>query len=70
MYGEQIKSWRKQRNLSQDKLSKETGIPQKTISWIESNKGIENIQQCVILADFYGISLDELIGREFKNNWL
>lgn len=69
MYGEQIKSWRKQRNLSQDKLSKETGIPQKTISWIESNKGIENIQQCVILADFYGISLDELIGREFKNNW-
>ena len=70
MYGEQIKNWRKQRNLSQDKLSKATGIPQKTISWIESNQGIENIQQCVILADFYGISLDELIGREIKNNWL
>ncbi|MBQ9113922.1 MAG: helix-turn-helix transcriptional regulator [Clostridia bacterium] len=69
MYGEQIKNWRKQHNLSQDKLSKATGIPQKTISWIESNEGIENIQQCVILADFYGISLDELIGREFKKNW-
>ena len=70
MYGEQIKNWRKQHNLSQDKLSKATGIPQKTISWIESNEVIENIQQCVILADFYGISLDELIGREFKTNWL
>lgn len=69
MYGTQIKAWRKQHNLSQDALSKETGIPQKTLSWIESNAGIENIQQCVVLADYYGISIDDLIGHEVKKNW-
>ncbi len=29
-----------------------------------ADKGIANIFQCVRLADFYGITLDELVGRE------
>ena len=41
-----------------------TGLPQSTISWIEQDKGVPNIQQCVILANLYGMSIDELIGRE------
>lgn len=64
MYGNEIKKVRLARGLTQTELAKATKLPQNTISWIESNKGIENIQQCVILADYYGISLDELIGRE------
>lgn len=68
MYGKEIKNQRKALNLTQEFVSKATGISQSTISWIESDSGIENIQQCVLLADFYGISLDELIGREVKNS--
>lgn len=64
MYGKEIKKIRLQNGYTQQELSKAIGIPQNTISWIENDKGIENISQCVQLADFYGISLDELIGRE------
>ncbi len=66
MYGKEIREIRKSYNFTQSEVSKATGIPQNTISWIELDKGIPNLQQCVLLADFYGISLDELIGREIK----
>ena len=66
MYGKEIREIRKSYDYTQSEVSKATGIPQNTISWIELDKGIPNLQQCVLLADFYGISLDELIGREIK----
>lgn len=69
MYGKQIKRTRLQHNTTQQELAKGTGLPQNTISWIENDKGIENIQQCVLIANYYGISVDELIGHEVKKNW-
>ncbi|MDE5655035.1 MAG: helix-turn-helix domain-containing protein, partial [Clostridia bacterium] len=55
MYGKEIKNARIENGLTQTQVAKETGLPQNTISWIELDKGRPNIQQCVILADFYGI---------------
>ena len=68
MYGKAIKSIRLSNGLSQSQLAKETGIPQNTISWIESDKGIANIFQIVKLADYYGISVDEFIDRDFSSD--
>ena len=67
MYGKATKAMRITTGLSQSQPAKETGIPQNTISWIESDKGIANIFQIVRLADYYGISVDELIGRDFTS---
>ena len=64
MYGAEIKNARIVNGATQTQVSKATGLPQNTISWIELDKGVPNIQQCVLLADFYGITLDELIGRD------
>ena len=64
MYGNEIKNNRKIAGLTQQEVAKATGIPQNTISWIESDKGIPNIQQCVLLANCFGITIDELVGRE------
>lgn len=69
MYGKEIKQNRTSRKITQVELSKATGIPQNTLSWIETNKGIANIHQCVLIADYYGISVDELIGHTIKKNW-
>lgn len=66
MYGKEIKQLRKSLNYTQTQVAEATGIPQNTLSWIESDKGIPNIQHCVLLADFYGVPLDELIGRDLK----
>ena len=64
MYGKEIKDIRKAHKKSQVEVAIATGIPQTTISFIESDKGIPNIQQCIKLADYYGISLDDLVGRD------
>ncbi|MBQ8375137.1 MAG: helix-turn-helix transcriptional regulator [Clostridia bacterium] len=70
MYGKSIKKWRTDAKISQIQLSKATGIPQNTISWIESDEGIPNVNHCKILAEYYGITIDELIGKDFPaKNW-
>lgn len=65
MIGKNIKNIRITNKVTQTELAKATGIPQNTISWIELEKGLPNIEQCIKLADFYKISLDELVGRDF-----
>ena len=63
-YGEALKYQRELRGYSQNQLSEKTKISQQMISYWEANKGLPNIDFCVKLADFYGISVDELIGRK------
>ena len=56
-----IRKLREKRNISQDKLSKLTGMAHNTIIKIETglikNPKIETVQN---IADAFGISLDEL----------
>ena len=66
MYGLEIKNARKARGFTQTQVAQGAGLPQPTISWLESDEGIPNIYQCIKLADFYEISLDELVGREYE----
>ena len=68
MYGKEIRTARIAFGGSQTQVSKATGLPQNTISWIELDKGIPNIWQCVLLADYYGITLEELIGHDRNSN--
>ncbi len=63
-YGEEFKAFRKSLNLSQEQLAKATGISQQAISFWEQNKRTPNMDDCIKLADFYGITLDELVGRD------
>lgn len=65
-YGEALKYQREINGYSQSELARKTGLKQQMISYWEANKGLPNIDFCVQLADFYGISLDELIGRDVK----
>lgn len=68
MFGKEMKAVRIAHGYTQMEVAKATGLPQPTISWIEKDEGLANIYQCVRLADFYGISLDELIGRDLGKN--
>ncbi len=64
-YGEALKTQRLISKLTQNQLSKYTGIGQDNISRWESGEVLPNIDFCVQLAEFYHISLDELVGRDF-----
>ncbi len=64
-YKHELKQHRLMRKLSQSDLARETGIKQQCISYYESGMHSPSIDDCIKLADFYGISLDELVGRDF-----
>lgn len=61
--GEALKYQREKCGLSQNTLSKKTGISQPKISYYESNKHLPPIDDLITLANFYGITIDELIGK-------
>ena len=65
-YGEALKYQRDIAELSQHQLANKTGIKQENISRWERGEVLPNIDFCVQLADFYGLSLDELVGRDVK----
>ena len=56
--GETLKEHRVTRELSQIQLAQATGIKQQNIH-------LPDIAECIILADFYDITLDELVGRDY-----
>lgn len=63
-YGIEIKYQREINGYSQRDLAQKTGIKQQNLSRWENNQAIPSIENCEILADFYGITIDELIGRD------
>ena len=64
-FGFYLKTQREVAGLTQTELAKRTGLTQAAISRWEDDLRIPNIENCLILAEFYGISIDELIGREY-----
>ena len=65
-YGEALKYTREEKGISQLELAEKTGISHQNINRWERGIVLPNIDFCVKLADFYGITLDELIGRTHK----
>lgn len=62
--GEALKAQRILNGYTQRELARQTGISQQTISKWEANQSVPNLDFFVQLADFYGISLDELADRD------
>lgn len=63
-----LKELRKLNNLSMDKLGKEINMSSGEISDIENGKKKDpRISTLIRIADYFNISLDELIGRKLEN---
>ena len=63
-----LKELRKLNNLSMDKLGKEINMSSGEISDIENGKKKDPwISTLIKIADYFNISLDELIGRKLEN---
>lgn len=62
-FHQRIKEIRKEIGLTQTYVSAETGISQSKLSKYESGELEPNIEQLGILAEFYNISIDYLLGN-------
>ena len=58
-----IRDFRLKLGLSQREVSEKLNIPQTTLFSYETDTNEPNIQTLIKLADFYHVSLDELVGR-------
>lgn len=58
-----IKDLREDRDLRQSDLAAATGIDQRTISNYETGKTSPDAYALIKLADYFGVSVDYLIGR-------
>ncbi len=65
--GDEFKIHRQNAKLSQEELAKLINTSQQNISRWEKGEVEPSISFCVALADYYGISLDDLIGRDIKD---
>jgi transcriptional regulator with XRE-family HTH domain len=64
MFQEQLKFLRKNAEVSQKELSEKTGIAQSVICYYENGKVEPSATSLIKLADFFGVSVDYLLGRE------
>ena len=55
---------RKSKGLSQEELAEKCDISRQAIAKWESGESIPTIDKLIFLADFYKVSLDELVGRK------
>lgn len=65
--GKRIKNFRSKLNISQDQLTKKANIPFSTLVKIEAGYTPNPSMKTLIkIADAFGITMDELIGRNKK----
>lgn len=62
LFAYRIKKLRKQRKLSQAELGEAVGLTAKSISTIESGLRTTTIEKLILLAKFFDVSTDYLLG--------
>jgi transcriptional regulator with XRE-family HTH domain len=67
-YGERLKRLREDRKLSQQQLADRLNINRSTYARYELGQTQPDYETLQRLADFYGVSVDYLFGRENKKN--
>ena len=64
-----LKELRKKRGLSQQRLAMELNVNQNTISRYETGEREADYKSLIMLADYFGVSIDYLLERTDVNNW-
>lgn len=64
IFHEKLKELRIENNLTQAQLAKKTGFTQSTIAKWETGERVPSIDGFILLAKFFGCSIDYLVGLE------
>ena len=62
-FSERIKALRRENRMTQEALGKIIGVGPDSIYIYEKGKAYPEVRNLVILADFFGVSTDYLLGR-------
>ena len=60
-FGERLKQIRANQGLSQEQLAEKIGVSRQAITKWETNRGLPDVENMIILAEIFKVTLDELI---------
>ena len=66
-FADNLMELRKLNNLSQEEIAEKIGVSRQTLSKYETGESLPDIERCKMLADLFGVSMDDLISYE-KND--
>lgn len=64
MFQDNLISLRKINNLSQEELADKLNISRQTLSKYETGESLPDIEKCKVMAEVFGVSLDDLVNYE------
>ena len=65
--GTLLKELRRSKGLTQEQLAEELGVAGRTVSRWETGANMPDISLLILISDFYGIGLDEILDGERKS---
>ena len=67
-FSEHLKSIRKSKKLTQKQVADGIGVVERAYQRYERNERKPSFEKLIALADFFDVSLDYLVGREWGEN--
>ena len=68
MFSKNLTELRKLHNMSQEDLAEKIGVSRQTLSKYETGESLPDIEKCRMLADVFGVSIDDLISYSRDNS--
>lgn len=59
-----LKSLRRERRMTQEKLAEVFHISQTSVSKYETGDAVPDLEMALKMADFFGVTLDEFVNRK------
>ena len=65
-FAQKLKEMRTRAGMSQEKLAEKVGVSRQAITKWETDKGAPDMDNLMAISDLFGVSVDELLGREAR----
>lgn len=65
-FGDKLKQYRLREGLSQEQLAEKIGVSRQAITKWETKRGLPDVENMIILAELFKLTLDELVLDEVK----
>ncbi len=63
-FGEILRKYRRERDLTQEELAQDIGISSQSVSKWERNDGYPDIELLPVIANYFGVTIDTLLGND------
>ena len=68
MFKDNLVELRKIHDLSQEELADKIGVSRQTLSKYETGESLPDIEKCKLLADVFGVSIDDLLNYDSRSS--